>query len=391
MVDAPRLISSDAMRIALAGALVAGCGRIDFDPLGIDAGSPNDVVELAVGGKASCARLRSGDIWCWGNNTNGLLGVGIPDPFSPSPLHVPTPGPTIDLDLDDDGGCARLATGGLIGWGFNSHGQLGVGDFGIHFTPVITSAADVIGLTMGGGVMCILHADETVACTGEGDEGELGDGTTGDRAAFGDVPGLTGVHALTSGSAHVCALLDSGATRCWGRNTFGQLGDGSMTQRSMPVDGPVGPYTAIGAGDDFTCGLRADRGVDCWGNNMGDQLGDTGVARSMAVSIAGISGATAIAVGADHVCALLGDRTVACWGEDVHGELGDAPGGPSPTPRMIPLADVVEISSRTDVSTCARTGDGAVWCWGDDLYGEIGDGTSGGLSAPPARVVGLPE
>ncbi len=377
-------------------ALATGCGRIDFDRIVADADTdatvdPTAVIELAVGGKASCARLQSGDVWCWGSNASGLLGAGFGGAFSPTPLRVLTSGPTVELEVDDGGGCARLAIGGAIGWGANDHGQLGLGDTSMRSIPTPIGTADVAGVTMSTATMCVRRADGTVACAGGGTEGALGDNSVADRAAFGDVPGVAEVAALTSGTAHVCALLADGSVRCWGRNSSGQLGDGSMTRRRTPVAGPVGPYSAIGAGDDFTCGLRRDHSVECWGADDNKQLGDDLVmARSTPVPIAGTADTTAIAVGADHACGLRSDRTVACWGGNSRAELGDGTFVSSAIPRVVPLADVVEIRSRTDVSTCARTGDGAVWCWGENVLGEIGDGTVGGTAVRPTRVIGLP-
>jgi alpha-tubulin suppressor-like RCC1 family protein len=380
---------SAVSRILMAG-LSVGCGRVDFDPLG-DAPAPDAVVELAVGGKASCARLGSGDIWCWGSNLHGLLGASLSDPSSPVPVRVETTSATVELDINDAGGCARLAAGAVIGWGYNDRGQLGIGNQAMQSTPVLTGATDAVGLTMASGTMCIRHANGTVACTGAGVEGTLGDGSSGDRAVFGDVPGLGGVRALASGGAHVCALLDGGDVSCWGRNTSGQLGDGSMLPHPTPVAGPVGPYVEVGGGDDFTCGVRVGGGVDCWGDNTGKELGDdSGMSRATAAPVAGTAGATAIAVGAEHACALMSDRTVVCWGDNARGELGDGTFVSSATPRQVGLSEVVEISSRTDVATCARTSDGAVWCWGENVLGQIGNGMVGGDVTRPARVVGLP-
>ncbi|MEZ5454953.1 MAG: RCC1 domain-containing protein [Lysobacteraceae bacterium] len=38
---------------------------------------------------------------------------------------------------------------------------------------------------------------------------------------------------MTVGYAHVCALSAGGAVRCWGGNDEGQLGDGSTTDRAI--------------------------------------------------------------------------------------------------------------------------------------------------------------
>jgi alpha-tubulin suppressor-like RCC1 family protein len=59
-------------------------------------------------------------------------------------------------------------------------------------------------------------APGTVLAWGFNGSGELGDGTTIDRASPVPVQGLTGVTALAAGNAHSLALLADGTVRAWG-------------------------------------------------------------------------------------------------------------------------------------------------------------------------------
>jgi hypothetical protein len=40
-------------------------------------------VEIAVAGLAACGRKSSGEVWCWGRNNEGQLGIAGPDALEP--------------------------------------------------------------------------------------------------------------------------------------------------------------------------------------------------------------------------------------------------------------------------------------------------------------------
>src|SRR5262249_16263395 len=147
---------------------------------------------------------------------------------------------------------------------------------------------------------CARMADGTVKCWGANGLGELGDGTTTDRALPTTVPGLAGVAQLALGGQHSCARLDDGTVKCWGGNFSGELGDGTTTAKSKPTAVP----------------------------------GLTGVAK---LALGGSAGVSA------HSCALMNDGTVKCWGYNGHGQLGDGTLVAKKVPTTVPgLGGVAE-------------------------------------------------
>jgi alpha-tubulin suppressor-like RCC1 family protein len=73
---------------------------------------------------------------------------------------------------------------------------------------------------------CAVLADRRVACFGENDRGQLGDGSLRDADEPKVVADLSSAKRVVVGGRFACALLTSGALRCWGARDVGQLGDG---------------------------------------------------------------------------------------------------------------------------------------------------------------------
>ena len=90
-----------------------------------------------------------------------------------------------------------------------------------------------------------------------------------------------------------------------------------------------------------------------------------------------------------HTCGLRVDSRLFCWGDNGFGELGTGlPNTDADTPRLVPLADVVDVAAGYE-STCAVDGSGTAWCWGDGRFGELGTGTTASAFVP-VQVVDLP-
>jgi alpha-tubulin suppressor-like RCC1 family protein len=99
--------------------------------------------------------------------------------------------------------------------------------------------------------------------------------------------GITGTAPDLGADGHTCALVDD-EVWCWGDNRHGQLGDGTTEDRAEPVRVQGlddAKWVEAGGGprrlpDDssesraHTCALRADDRFVCWGDNDQGQLGD---------------------------------------------------------------------------------------------------------------------
>jgi alpha-tubulin suppressor-like RCC1 family protein len=127
---------------------------------------------------------------------------------------------------------------------------------------------------------CVIHAGGQLACWGANGSRQLLDGTTTERLAPVDLPGLTDVADVAVSHNHICAVRDGGQALCWGNNERGYLGTGNTDSRSEPTEVlGVADAVAIGATrttNGHTCVLRATGQALCFGEAPYGVLG-TGV------------------------------------------------------------------------------------------------------------------
>jgi alpha-tubulin suppressor-like RCC1 family protein len=277
--------------------------------------------------------------------------------------------------------CATFA-GRAHCWGANGTGQLGDGTTQDRATPtaVALPAGSIDALAIGESHGCASVAG-SVACWGTlGNPGPV-------PVSF-PLP----VTAISAGRDFTCAL--AGGTFCWGVNDIGQLGIGTTAPATTPqrLDFST-PQISIDAGDDHACSLATTHTASCWGHSdfgaLGDQSGQS--SSPLPVTVLGIDFQPRIA--GWHACALTTAGTVACWGRGDHGELGDSLMASTGVPVTVAdLNAVTALDSGGNATefdaTCAVSG-GAVSCWGSGVFGRLGQGHAQD-EGKPVHVVGLP-
>ncbi|MDX6676504.1 MAG: hypothetical protein QOE31_556 [Solirubrobacteraceae bacterium] len=218
------------------------------------AGLPAGIVTLAAGSGFSLAVTASGEVWAWGRNDNGQLGVdpsatpptACVQPCRAAPAPVPLPAGLIALGgagSIDGGDSHALAvvtdaatrTGrAVVGWGYNGSGELGV-------APGAATAPGLMGLdpaavparvSAGNQFSLVTTAAGEVLSCGYGFGGQLGNG---DFPAVGTpvlqtvlLPaGHAPAVAVSAGGQTGLALLADGSAWSWGVGTNGERGDGT--------------------------------------------------------------------------------------------------------------------------------------------------------------------
>jgi cysteine-rich repeat protein len=384
---------------------------VEFD--GCEAGCvPTPIQTVALGWLNTCVLFEGGTVVrCWGRADKGTNGVNNEITYGNSPGSMPPPNAMVGGSKTQiQGGlyhmCTLLSSGEVFCWGGNEWGELGLGynaDLGDEPfdlpEPPIVGLAMIVEIAVGSQHSCARQADGGVRCWGYNSSGWLGYGhklNIGDQqgempSPLVDVGGP--VAALAAGAEHTCALMQTGTVRCWGMNTYGQLGIGTTTAvgdnpgEMPPADIDLGPgvVTQLEAGTHQTCALMDSGVVRCWGAggsgalgygntlSLGDQPGE------MPPPDVDVGGAVVqIAAGEYSVCALLDGGTVRCWGINSRGQLGYGNENPvGDVPGEMPPPDVDIYGPAVAVfgeyrHYCALLMDGTLRCWGDNGSGRLG-------------------
>ena len=275
-------------------------------------------IKAAAGGQHSLVLTDANKIYAWGNNNFGQLGMNIKDKFLPRPDIVPT--------LRRSGTChivcgyahsvALLKNEQLYTWGRNDCGQLGLGHYTHAPLPEHVTALkkyQVQQINCGYDHCVAFVAEdkgpdvppvEKVFSWGRGEEGQLGHNDNYSRCVPKVIRTLEacGVRAIGAGGFASAAIDEAKQVYTWGDCRDGQLGHGdessirtpAILKRPYSEDEPkpdvqgtfrsrtvfCGPQYMIAMGIDEEKELMADPLDDkikldkySWGSNSHGQLG----------------------------------------------------------------------------------------------------------------------
>lgn len=188
---------------------------------------------------ANCARDEDGEIWCWGSNTFGALGIGESEKnYSATPVRIAAEGPFVRLVGGTNAFCALTAAGEAWCWGNNYAGSLDPSQperNEIRTPTRILPDFEFRDLAMGFFSACGLDAEGKAWCWGINEYGQTGTGLFSEmghepRPVYGD-------HRFQALFPH-CGITVDGEALCWGFNDFGVTG-GNFLGDLTPVPWPV--------------------------------------------------------------------------------------------------------------------------------------------------------
>ncbi len=198
-----------------------------------------DFIDIRTGGDNTCGIRKNKELWCWGEDDNGELGNGtLLTADLPRPSKVQNLSGVVQIGFAGyDSICALTESGNVWCWGQNDRGQLGIGSVTADQPlPVKTKVlSDVIQIAQyrEGASACALKQDGTAWCWGHGFEAQLGNGSTSRQETPTQVATITDFVKISTLGQGGCGLRANGEIWCWGADGSGQLGNGAVTTGSQ--------------------------------------------------------------------------------------------------------------------------------------------------------------
>jgi alpha-tubulin suppressor-like RCC1 family protein len=340
-------------------------------------------------------------------------------------LFPPTEtGKIVDADVYGTSAWALFDNGNLYTWGYNAYGQLGLGNTTDRFVPNLSntgvtkvySHASNNHRTDGYTRLFILKGGELWGC-GYNAFGQLGDGSQTNRSSWTKITnaGTNPKSVWNLGGYTGCLIVQKSDNTIFvcGYNSYGQLGLNNTTQSIVNLTNASTAWNGgdntmiiqdIQAGfgyndgstqyehvnitmflDNGTSSRIASAGANNWGN-MGDT---TTTQRQVPVTPTGFSGRVRKIVrvgdGPGGVWVLRTDGALWNWGYNGYGQLdrGNTTGN-QPTPLQVEtgILDIQEsfMAGQTfgyySNSPYVQKADGSWWQCGLNDFGQIGDGTN---------------
>ncbi|MGL4950855.1 MAG: RCC1 domain-containing protein [Mycoplasma sp.] len=291
----------------------------------------DNILEICVGAEFALARTSS-DLYAWGGNAYGQLGLGkdYPEAQYNSPQKIKNIGKVTAISAMNSSSIATIDSN-LYVWGYNGNGQLGLGDKNNRNTPTkLSSVGTPKIISAGGGSIRVLNTSNELYTCGANNNGQLGLGddylekeyTTPLKMNTSNLGVISKIYSSTNSSY----LINSyGEAFSWGFNFSGILGLGDEVNRNTPtkitIDGKVKQLS----GRNVAVGLITDNGnIYTFGSNGFTQLGQgKGGNYFIPTKMPVINESIALIAQLDyHGLAISTSGNVYGWGDNREGNIG---------------------------------------------------------------------
>ena len=180
----------------------------------------------------------SGNLYAWGNNDYGQLGIGSTEEYKTAPQKINGISNIEDVYKDVTSVIAKDKEGNLYAWGSNWRGSLGIGNTDHQTVPTlitgINNIQDVYTWASGNSVIA-KDKEGNLYAWGNNEYGQLGIGNTDDQSIPKLIEEISNIEDVHINWGNVIAKDKNGNLYAWGNNEYGQLGIGSTDGQTIPT------------------------------------------------------------------------------------------------------------------------------------------------------------
>jgi alpha-tubulin suppressor-like RCC1 family protein len=318
-----------------------------------------NITEVAAGRNFSVARTEEGNVYVWGGNDWGQLGLTTDLTREDTPTKNPDLEHIKQISTSNNHVVALTEDGHVKTFGSNFSGQLGTGDNIDHTLPLVVNGIDnVKAISAGYKFTIALKDDGTVWGWGAScDSSTKKEAELWWKNIIGNVMNVDGGYYDANSDALVY----------YDKNEYCINEDivGILSKVPVQIKG-LEHIIAVSSGYGHVLALDTDGNVWSFGCNTFQQLGRATKEKSDNTTpqkIEGLKNIVAVSAGYRHSLVLAQDGTVWGWGLNVHGQLGTGTTDSTISPVAISISDVAQIVAGYDYSLALKK-DGTVWGWG---------------------------
>lgn len=350
-------------------------------------------------------------VWACGSNGYGQLGLGASISTLSSLTQIPISSGWAGVGCGNNHSIIASVSADIWSFGDNQYGQLGLGHINSKLVPTqITNYTFNWPLTptellpaytpylntefSAYDSSFILFPDGMLWVCGDNQFGQLGKNNITNYSVptfLGSTGSRWNWRSVSCGIGHSLAVNTEFSLYVWGNNAYGQLGTGNTSSRSTPSLISYSFWKSVSAGFIHSIATKADGTMWSWGGNDYGQLGlGDSSHRSSPTQIGGGTSWSKINAGGNTSLAIDNLNKLWSWGENTYGQLGQTNTTHLSSPKQVgALTNWSQVQVGCDqqyTHVLAIKTDGTLWSWGNNLYGKLGQGNTTNLSSP--KIVG---